>query len=198
MARGYDGVKRVADVAAVLVTAPLWLPVLGLSALGVRLTMGAPVLFRQPRAGLDGKTFVILKLRTMREGQGTDGERLTGFGRFLRKTSLDEIPQLLNVLRGEMSVIGPRPLLLDYLPRYSPEQARRHEVRPGITGWAQVNGRNAISWERKFELDVWYVDHRSPWLDLRILRMTIGNVLLRRGISADGEATAGPFLGNRP
>ena len=197
MAKGYDGFKRVADFVAVLVTAPLWLVVLGLSALGVRLTMGAPVFFRQQRAGRNGAPFTILKLRTMREGKGSDGDRLTSFGRFLRKTSLDEVPQLLNVLRGEMSLIGPRPLLLEYLPRYSAEQARRHEVRPGITGWAQVNGRNTLTWERKFEYDVWYVDHRSLGLDLKILLKTVVNVLLRRGISAEGEATMKPFLGSK-
>ena len=197
MANGYDGFKRAADVVAVLVTAPFWLVVLGLSALGVRLTMGAPVFFRQKRAGRNGVPFTILKLRTMRDGDGSDGDRLTPFGRFLRKTSLDEVPQLLNVLRGDMALVGPRPLLLEYLPRYSAEQARRHEVRPGITGWAQVNGRNTLTWERKFEYDVWYVDHRSARLDLAILFRTVGNVLLRRGISAEGEATMGPFMGSK-
>lgn len=188
--------KRVADVLAVLAAAPLWLPLLGVAALLVRMTLGRPVFFRQQRAGRGGRLFTILKLRTMREGEGTDAERLTRFGRFLRSTSLDELPQFFNVLRGEMSVVGPRPLLPEYLPRYSPAQARRHEVRPGITGWAQVHGRNAVSWEKKFELDVWYVEHLSAWTDLRVVLLTFAALFARRGINAEGEATIGPFLGS--
>ena len=189
--------KRLLDILAVVLFAPLWLPLLALAALGVRVAMGSPVVFRQERAGLGGKPFTILKLRTMRTGQGTDEERLTPFGRLLRKTSLDELPQLFNVLRGEMSLVGPRPLPTAYLPLYSSEQGRRHEVRPGITGWAQVNGRNAISWERKFELDVEYVDRRSLLFDLRILLMTVWAVLSRRGISDGAGETMAPFAGTK-
>ncbi|WP_440112839.1 sugar transferase [Acidovorax sp. BL-A-41-H1] len=170
----------------------------------VRYKLGSPVLFRQVRPGLHGRPFMMVKFRTMTDERGTDGEmlpdaqRLTPFGRFLRATSLDELPELWNVLRGEMSLVGPRPLLMEYLPLYSPEQARRHEVRPGITGWAQVNGRNALSWEERFKLDVWYVDHRSLWLDLRILWLTVREVIVREGISAQGEATMPRFTGNKP
>ncbi len=188
--------KRFADTLAVILFAPLWLPLLVAAALGVRIAMGSPILFRQERIGRGDRPFTILKLRTMRTGEGTDAERLTPFGRFLRKTSLDELPQFINVLKGEMSLVGPRPLPSAYLPLYSEEQRRRHEVRPGITGWAQVNGRNGISWQKRFELDVWYVDHRSFLLDLRILLMTIAAVLTHRGISAKGEATIKPFTGN--
>ncbi len=170
----------------------------------VRRKLGSPVLFRQVRPGQHGRPFMMVKFRTMTDERGADGEllpdaqRLTSFGRFLRATSLDELPELWNVLRGEMSLVGPRPLLMEYLPLYSPEQARRHEVRPGITGWAQVNGRNAMSWEERFKLDVWYVDHRSLWLDLRILWLTVRKVLMREGISAQGEATMPRFTGNKP
>lgn len=170
----------------------------------VRRKLGSPVLFRQVRPGQHGRPFMMVKFRTMTDERGADGEllpdaqRLTSFGRFLRATSLDELPELWNVLRGEMSLVGPRPLLMEYLPLYSPEQARRHEVRPGITGWAQVNGRNAMSWEERFKLDVWYVDHRSLWLDLRILWLTVRKVLVREGISAQGEATMPRFTGNKP
>lgn len=168
----------------------------------VRRKLGSPVLFRQVRPGLHGRPFVMVKFRTMTDERGTDGEllpdaqRLTAFGRFLRASSLDELPELWNVLRGDMSLVGPRPLLMEYLPLYSAEQARRHEVRPGITGWAQVNGRNALNWEEKFRLDVWYVDHRSLWLDLRILWLTVRKVLVREGISAQGEATMPKFTGS--
>jgi len=171
-------------------------------ALAVRLKLGKPILFRQPRAGFHGCQFELLKFRTMtnaRDPQGRllpDEQRLTPFGRLLRSTSLDELPQLFNVLRGDMSLVGPRPLLMEYLPRYTPEQARRHEVRPGITGWAQVNGRNVLSWEEKFRMDVWYVDNRSIWLDLKILWLTLRSVLARRGISAPGEATMPEFMGS--
>lgn len=168
----------------------------------VRRKLGSPVFFTQARPGLHGKPFKMVKFRTMTDARGPDGEflpdavRLTPFGRFLRATSLDELPELWNVLKGDMSLVGPRPLLMEYLPLYSPEQARRHAVRPGITGWAQVNGRNAIGWEDKFTLDVWYVDHRSLWLDIKILWLTVKKVLVREGISAAGEATMPTFKGN--
>lgn len=169
----------------------------------VRRKLGSPVFFTQVRPGMHGKPFKMVKFRSMTSERGTDGEllpdaeRLTPFGRFLRSTSLDELPELCNVLKGDMSLVGPRPLLMEYLPLYSPEQARRHEVRPGITGWAQVNGRNAISWEDKFKLDVWYVDHCSLWLDIKILWLTVKKVLVREGISAAGEATMGKFTGSK-
>ena len=169
----------------------------------VRRKLGSPVFFAQVRPGMHGKPFKMVKFRSMTSERGTDGEllpdavRLTPFGRFLRSTSLDELPELWNVLKGDMSLVGPRPLLMEYLPLYSPEQARRHEVRPGITGWAQVNGRNAISWEDKFKLDVWYVDHCSLWLDIKILWLTVKKVLVREGISAAGEATMGKFTGSK-
>lgn len=188
--------KRTIDTLIVIALAPLWIALLALCALCVLVAMGRPVFFRQERIGLGCRPFTILKLRTMRMGEGTDAERITPFGAFLRRTSLDELPQLLNVLRGDMSLVGPRPLPSAYLPLYSDEQRRRHEVRPGITGWAQVNGRNGISWERRFELDVWYVDHRSLLLDARIAVMTIAAVFTARGVSADGEATVKPFTGN--
>ncbi|NLC37040.1 MAG: sugar transferase, partial [Alcaligenaceae bacterium] len=161
------------------------------------------VFFRQVRPGLHGKPFRMIKLRTMTDARGPDGtllpdaDRMLPFGRFLRSTSLDELPELWNVLKGDMSLVGPRPLLMEYLPLYTPEQARRHEVRPGVTGWAQVNGRNAISWEEKFALDVWYVDCRSFWLDLKILGMTVMSVLKRDGVSAAGEATVSKFKGTQ-
>ena len=180
---------------AVALSAPLWIPLLAFAALGVLVADGRPVLFRQERAGLSGKPFTMLKLRTMRSGSGTDAERMTAFGRFLRATSLDELPQLLHVLSGKMALVGPRPLPTAYLPRYSPEQARRHEVRPGITGWAQVNGRNAISWEEKFRFDVWYVDHRSLALDARIIAMTLLKTASRDGICHPGSDTMDEFLG---
>ncbi len=157
--------------------------------------MGRPLFFRQSRAGLGGRPFSILKLRTMRNGPGDDAERLTQWGALLRSTSLDELPELWNVLRGEMSLVGPRPLPVHYLPRYSSEQARRHDVRPGITGWAQVNGRNGLSWERQFELDLWYVDHASFLLDLKILGLTILTVLQHKGINEEGSATRREFFG---
>ena len=187
--------KRVFDLLLVLLTSPLWLPVLGVMALAVRLAMGRPVLFRQVRPGWHGRPFTLIKFRTMRAGEGTDAARLTPFGRALRRTSLDELPELWHVLRGEMSLVGPRPLLMKYLPRYTPGQARRHEVRPGITGWAQVHGRNVLTWAEKFRLDVWYVDHGSVWLDLRILAMTAWQVVHGRGVSTEGHATTGEFAG---
>ena len=193
--------KRLFDV---LLTAPFLLvcaPVVALVALCVRLRLGAPVLFCQQRPGLHGQSFTLLKFRTMteaRDGQGhllPDAERLTPLGRFLRSTSLDELPEFLNVLRGDMSLVGPRPLLMKYLERYTPEQMRRHDVRPGITGWAQVNGRNAITWEHKFALDVWYVDHLSCWLDLKIVVLTVWRIVRRDGINEPGQATAQEFMG---
>lgn len=164
--------------------------------------MGSPVLFRQVRPGIDGKPFEMVKFRTMKDAidaQGNplpDAERLTSFGQFLRSSSLDELPELWNVLKGDMSLVGPRPLLMEYLPLYSAEQYRRHDVRPGVTGWAQINGRNTLSWKEKFALDVWYVDNRSLWLDIKILFLTIKKVVVRDGISADGEATMSRFEGN--
>ena len=169
----------------------------------IRRKLGGPVFFRQLRPGLHGKPFEMVKLRTMTDERGPDGQllpdaaRLASFGRFLRSTSLDELPELWNVLKGDMSLVGPRPLLMEYMPLYTPEQARRHEARPGVTGWAQVNGRNAISWEEKFELDVWYVDHQSLWLDIKILWLTVKRVLVRDGISAEGEATMRKFTGHK-
>ncbi|WP_349617552.1 sugar transferase [Azotobacter salinestris] len=196
--------KRLFDIlvaaSALLLLAPLLLALAWL----VRRRIGAPVLFRQRRPGLHGRPFELLKFRSMREALDAhgaplpDAERLTPFGRFLRATSLDELPELWNVLKGDMSLVGPRPLLMEYLPLYSAEQARRHAVRPGITGWAQVNGRNALSWEEKFRLDVWYVEHRSFRLDLRILLLTLRRVLAREGINAEGEATMPRFTGSKP
>ncbi len=193
--------KRLLDFCLALFALVVLAPVLGLIALAVRIRLGTPVLFSQARPGRDGKIFVLHKFRTMgpdRDGAGrrlTDAERLGAFGSFLRSSSLDELPELWNILRGEMSFVGPRPLLVEYLPLYSPEQARRHTVRPGLTGWAQVNGRNALSWEEKFRLDVWYVDHRSLWLDARIILLTLVRVFRRDGISATGEATMPRFTG---
>lgn len=194
--------KRVFDfVASALLLVGL-APVLVFVACLVRWKLGRPVLFRQTRPGKNAEPFVMLKFRTMldaRDGNGDplpDNIRLTPFGRFLRSTSLDELPELFNVLKGEMSLVGPRPLLMHYVPLYSSTQMRRHEAKPGITGWAQVNGRNALSWDDKFKLDVWYVDNRSFWLDLKIIAMTVDRVLRRSGISAEGEATSQPFMGN--
>lgn len=196
--------KRLFDlIVAIVLLVLLCIPLL-LLAVVIRLRLGSPVLFRQVRPGLHGRPFTMVKFRTMTDGRGPDGallpdaQRLTPFGRMLRSTSLDELPELWNVLRGEMSLVGPRPLLMEYLPLYTPAQARRHEVRPGITGWAQVNGRNALSWEERFSLDVWYVDHRTFWLDLRILWLTVRKVLVRDGISAQGEATMSKFTGGKP
>lgn len=195
--------KRLLDfTAALLGLIALALPLLILIAL-IRRKLGSPVFFTQVRPGMHGKPFKMVKFRSMTSERGTDGEllpdaeRLTPFGRFLRSTSLDELPELWNVLKGDMSLVGPRPLLMEYLPLYSPEQARRHAVRPGVTGWAQVNGRNAISWEEKFALDTWYVDHQSLLLDIRILWLTVKKVLVREGISAAGEATMGKFTGSK-
>jgi lipopolysaccharide/colanic/teichoic acid biosynthesis glycosyltransferase len=178
-------------------------PALCVVAILVRCQLGTPVLYSQTRPGKNGKPFEMIKFRTMRDAIAQDGHplpdaaRLTPFGKRLRSTSLDELPELWNVIKGEMSLVGPRPLLMEYLPLYTPEQARRHEVRPGITGWAQVNGRNAISWNEKFALDVWYVDNRSWWLDLKVLSMTVKKVLIREGISAEGEVTMSKFTGEK-
>ncbi len=194
--------KRCADLVVAGLALILLSPVLAATALVVRLLLGSPVLFRQPRPGLGGRLFTLVKFRTMTDERGADGkllpdrDRLTATGRFLRSSSLDELPTLWNVLRGEMSLVGPRPLLVQYLPRYTAEQARRHEVKPGVTGWAQVRGRNALTWEEKLALDVWYVDHRTPWLDLQILALTFGQVLSRKGIGHGGEDTMPEFLGS--
>lgn len=196
-------IKRLLDIFSAGIGLLILSPVLIILSLMIRGQMGSPVLFRQTRPGRDGKPFQMIKFRTMREVIDADGrplpdeERLTKLGRILRSSSLDELPELWNVLKGDMSLVGPRPLLMEYLPLYTPEQSRRHEVRPGVTGWAQVNGRNAISWEAKFALDVWYVDNRNLWLDLKIIWLTICKVVKREGISAAGEATMTKFTGNR-
>ena len=193
--------KRLLDLVVTIPALMVLSPVLGAIGLLVRCKLGSPVLFRQQRPGLHGRPFTIYKFRTMtdtRDDQGVllpDAGRLPAFGRFLRSTSLDELPELFNVLKGDMSLVGPRPLLMQYLDRYTPEQMRRHEVKPGITGWAQVNGRNALTWERKFDLDVWYVDNQSLWLDVKIIALTIWRILKREGISQPGQATMEEFLG---
>jgi lipopolysaccharide/colanic/teichoic acid biosynthesis glycosyltransferase len=195
-------IKRTFDFLASSFALILLSPVIAVVAWQIRRKMGSPVLFRQVRPGLDGKSFEMVKFRTMKDALDAEGnplpdsERLTAFGQFLRSSSLDELPELWNVLKGDMSLVGPRPLLMEYLPLYSPEQYRRHEVRPGVTGWAQVNGRNTLSWEDKFALDVWYVDNRSFLLDIKILFLTVKKVVVRDGISADGEATMTRFYGN--
>jgi lipopolysaccharide/colanic/teichoic acid biosynthesis glycosyltransferase len=195
--------KRLFDFSASLAALLLLLPVLVLLSLLVRVNIGTLIFFTQTRPGQHGKPFTIIKFRTMtdaRDGDGvllSDAHRLTRFGRFLRTTSLDELPELWNVVKGEMSLVGPRPLLMEYLPLYSPQQARRQDVRPGITGWAQVNGRNAISWNEKFKLDTWYVNNQSFLLDMKILFLTVKRVFQRHGISADGEVTMPRFKGNR-
>jgi sugar transferase EpsL len=193
--------KRVLDLALTIPATILLLPVMAVVALLVRLDLGPPVILRQQRPGLHGRPFVLWKFRTMTNSSDRQGrllpddERLTPLGRWLRSTSLDELPELFNVLRGEMSLVGPRPLLMQYLGRYSPHQARRHEVRPGITGLAQVRGRNLLSWEERFDLDVWYVDHHTLWLDVGILLATVRTVFTRRGTSQPGHATAAEFMG---
>lgn len=195
-------IKRLFDIVASLLGLLLLSPVILFVAWQIRRKLGKPVLFRQVRPGIGGHPFEMIKFRTMRDAVDANGnalpdvERMTPFGNFLRSTSLDELPELWNVLKGDMSLVGPRPLLMEYLPLYSVEQYRRHELRPGVTGWAQVNGRNALSWEEKFELDVWYVDNRSFWLDLKIILMTLKKVFVREGISADGEATMSKFTGS--
>lgn len=195
--------KRLIDILSALLGLIVLGPVLIITAILVRIKLGAPVLFKQKRPGLHTQPFYVYKFRTMTDQRDADGRllpdevRLTPLGKLLRRLSLDELPQLLNVVKGDLSLVGPRPLLMQYLPLYSPEQSRRHEVRPGITGWAQVNGRNAISWEEKFKLDVWYVDHQSFWLDLKILGMTFNKVFKREGISQNGQATMEAFRGNQ-
>ena len=188
--------KRAFDlVSSLLLLAALCLPLLVIIVLQI-VKLGHPIFFRQTRAGRDGRAFKIFKFRSMRNCQGSDEERLTAWGQFLRSTSIDELPELWNVLKGEMSLVGPRPLPTIYLERYSPEQARRHEVLPGITGWAQVNGRNGLSWKEQFELDLWYIENRSFLLDLKILCLTVGTVLSRRDIAEKGQATRSEFFGN--
>ena len=195
-------IKRVFDILVSASALFVLLPVILLLTVLIRGRLGAPVLFRQPRPGRNGLPFQMVKFRTMLDAVDADGnmlpdeQRLTPFGAFLRSTSLDELPELWNVLKGDMSLVGPRPLLMEYLPLYSQEQYRRHDVRPGVTGWAQINGRNAISWEEKFKLDVWYVDNRSFWLDIKILFLTVKKVLVRDGISGEGESTMSKFTGN--
>jgi len=195
-------IKRAFDIVAAGCALLMLAPVIVFVAWQISRKMGSPVLFRQVRPGLNGKPFEMIKFRTMKDAMDASGnplpdsERLTPFGQFLRSSSLDELPELWNVLKGDMSLVGPRPLLMEYLPLYSPEQARRHEVRPGVTGWAQVNGRNTLSWEDKFKLDVWYVDNRSLWLDVKVLFLTVKKVLVRDGISAEGEATMSKFTGS--
>jgi sugar transferase EpsL len=202
--RSDDALKRVIDLVGASAALVVLSPLLAVVALLVRLRMGPPVLFRQQRPGRDGRPFEMTKFRTMTDHRGPDGalrpdaDRLTALGRFLRRTSIDELPELLNVVRGEMSLVGPRPLLMEYLPLYSSDQARRHEVRPGITGWTQVNGRNALTWDEKFALDVWYVDHRSTRLDLEILGRTVSQVFSGHGVSAPDHATMEPFRGSTP
>jgi len=194
-------IKRIFDIVFSLVLIVLLSPILLFLAIAIRFLLGSPVLFKQKRPGKSGRIFWIYKFRTMngdRDNQGNllpDEQRMTRFGAFLRSTSLDELPELINVLKGDMSFVGPRPLLVEYLDRYTDEQARRHEVKPGITGWAQVNGRNAISWEEKFKLDVWYVDNRSFWLDIKILILTVKKVLIREGISSSNSVTMDKFMG---
>ena len=193
--------KRAMDLVGALAALVLLSPVVAVLCILVRSKLGSPIFFRQVRPGIEGRPFNMVKFRTMTDERGSDGEllpdhqRLTPLGAWLRSTSLDELPELFNVLKGDMSLVGPRPLLMDYLSLYSPRQARRHEVRPGITGWAQINGRNALSWEEKFELDVWYVDNRSLWLDIKILFKTVLQVLKRDGISHGEEATMPRFKG---
>ena len=194
--------KRFIDIVGATAGLIFFSPILAIAALLILLRMGAPILFRQIRPGLQGRPFQMIKFRTMLDATDRNGnplpdaERLTGLGKYLRSTSIDELPGLWNVLKGEMSLVGPRPLLMEYLPLYSPEQSRRHQVRPGVTGWAQINGRNALSWDDKFALDVWYVDNQSLGLDAKILWLTMRKVVKRDGISADGEATMSRFTGD--
>jgi len=196
-------IKRVFDLVFVFLSLPIVLPTTFLLALLIKSILGGPILFRQIRPGKDGRSFEMIKFRTMLNVTDEDGhplpdsERMTAFGRFLRSSSLDELPELWNVLKGDMSLVGPRPLLMEYLPLYNTEQYRRHEVNPGVTGWAQVNGRNAISWEDKFKFDVWYVDNHSLWLDLKILLLTVKKVFFREGIAAEGQVTIEKFRGTR-
>ncbi|PYF01693.1 lipopolysaccharide/colanic/teichoic acid biosynthesis glycosyltransferase [Rhodopseudomonas faecalis] len=201
--KGCSSSKRLLDlILAIPAALVIAFPALVVAIL-VRIKLGSPVLFRQSRPGRGGALFTMLKFRTMTDARGPDGqllpdsERLTSFGAWLRSTSLDELPELINVIRGEMSLVGPRPLLVEYLALYTPEQARRHEVRPGITGWAQINGRNTLDWESRLQLDTWYVDHQSLWLDIRILAATVGKVLKREGITQEGSVTMSRFRGSQ-
>ena len=193
--------KRLIDLFLTMPALLILSPIMIAISTGIRFTIGRPIFFIQVRPGLNGVPFRLYKFRTMSDTHDINGnylpdeERLNSFGKFLRSTSLDELPEFYNILKGDMSIVGPRPLLVQYLDRYTPEQARRHEVKPGLTGWAQINGRNAITWEEKFKLDVWYVDNQSVWLDLKIIALTFRKVLLREGISADGEATMPEFMG---
>lgn len=195
--------KRCFDILAAGAGLILLSPVIAVVAYLIRKRLGSPVLFRQIRPGLDGKPFEMIKFRTMRDAQDAHGnplpddQRMTPFGSFLRSSSLDELPELWNVIKGDMSLVGPRPLLMEYLPLYDAQQRRRHEARPGVTGWAQINGRNALSWEDKFKLDVWYVENQSLWLDIKIIFLTIKKVLVRDGISGDGEVTMSKFTGSK-
>ena len=195
--------KRAFDIAASTSALVVLSPVLAITAYKVKKELGSPVLFRQTRPGLHGKPFEMIKFRTMKDATDKEGnalpdsERLTDFGKKLRASSLDELPELWNVLKGDMSLVGPRPLLMEYLPLYSAEQAKRHNMRPGVTGYAQVNGRNSLSWEDKFKLDTWYVEHQSFWLDMKILLKTVKKVIIKDGISAEGEATMTKFTGTK-
>ena len=195
--------KRAFDIAASASALVVLSPVLAITAYKVKKELGSPVLFRQTRPGLHGKPFEMIKFRTMKDATDKEGnalpdsERLTEFGKKLRASSLDELPELWNVLKGDMSLVGPRPLLMEYLPLYNAEQAKRHNVRPGVTGYAQVNGRNSLSWEDKFKLDTWYVEHQSLWLDMKILLKTVKKVIIKDGISAEGEATMTKFTGTK-
>lgn len=195
--------KRLFDIVASMAGLIVLSPVIVIAAYLIRKRLGSPILFRQVRPGLGGKPFEMVKFRTMRDALDANGnplpdsQRMTGFGSFLRSSSLDELPELWNVLKGDMSLVGPRPLLMEYLPLYDTIQVRRHDARPGVTGWAQINGRNALSWEEKFKLDVWYVDNQSLWLDLKIIFLTVKKVLIRDGISAQGEVTMTKFTGSK-
>lgn len=194
-------IKEVADRLIAAIALVVFSPLLLIIAIAIYIRMGRPIFFSQPRPGKDNRIFTFYKFRTMTDDRDLAGnllpdeQRLTAFGQFLRRTSLDELPQLWNVLKGDLSLVGPRPLLVKYLDRYTPEQARRHDVKPGITGWVQINGRNALNWEEKFKLDIWYVDHWSLWLDLQILFLTIGKVLQQEGINQEGYVTAEEFKG---
>ncbi len=202
MIKNLSKIRPLFDIAISLLLFLFLLPVFLILVVLIRLKLGSPVFFIQPRSGYKGTPFNMIKFRTMTDQRDDSGEllpdakRLTEFGQFLRSSSLDELPELINVIKGDMRLVGPRPLLVDYLPLYTAHQARRHDVKPGITGWAQINGRNAISWEEKFEYDVWYVDHQSFWLDLKILFLTIKKVIIKEGINQDGQVTTSPFTGS--
>lgn len=187
--------KRIFDIGVIVALSPVWLGLIAITAITSLIVSGRKIFFIQERSGINGKPFKLVKFRTMRDGDGSDAERMTKFGSFLRNSSIDELPELFNVIKGDMSLVGPRPLPIRYLPRYTAEQRRRLEVLPGITGWAQVNGRNQISWDEKFKLDIEYVERRSLWFDLKIIYLTIWQVISRRGISHDGEATMPEFTG---